>query len=148
MRDKFTTGLISGGLAGLISSITDLGFVHLLKFGTHRYIDFAGVFVFGRPPHIWWEVLFAQLVQVFFSAAMGVLFIFLLDRIKKENLMIKGICFGVGIWFVSYVVTLLFKVPYLKTMPPESSVEHYLAAIVYGISLVKTLNYFTKPERD
>ena len=143
LKDRFTKGSIAGFIGGIATTV--LGYLFsLVNFGTLRFADFAAILVYGRRAHGLIELLFGTIISWGFSAAAGIIFVYLLKVIGTKNLIYKGWFFGVSIWFFVYIVTELFKIPELETISFASAVANFLASSFYGIVMAKTYLYLEK----
>ncbi len=143
LKDRFTRGSIAGFIGGISTTLLGALFF-LIKFGTLRFADFAAVLVYGRKAHGLLELLFAIIIQWGFSAAAGIIFVFLLKVTGTKNLIYKGWFFGVGIWFFAYITTELFKIPELGMVSFTSAVSNFLVSSFYGIVMTGVLLYMEK----
>ncbi|HBG16921.1 MAG TPA: hypothetical protein DDW93_09095 [Firmicutes bacterium] len=144
MKDKYTSGLLAGLAGGIAATPVNLLLIYLFKIGSLRFVDFAGTFVFGHFPRGFWEFVVTYLVYLGFSATLGVVFTYLTSFAPNPRFLIKGIHFGAGIWFFSYAITLLFKIPRLKTVSLGSAVTNFLASMTYGLVVALTLQWLLK----
>ena len=135
LKDAFTKGFLAGAIANIPSVIVDLALVKGIGFGQTTYADFAAVLVYGHRPEGLFSFIFAQLVQWFFSALMGAVFAYWIESTHKAYLNFKGIVFGLTLWFLAYVLAIAYRLPTLSKVTLDSSIEHYIAAFIYGISL-------------
>lgn len=148
LQDKLTVGFIEGVIAGIVSSIADLLMVHGLKFGTIRFLDYAGVHIYGFKPVSLGEQLFAEFVQLIFTGLLGILFIYLIDKVKPANILFKGSLFGILTWFVVYVVNILYKIEPLKRITLPSTLENYIASVIFGLVLGLAYQRLSNPAPD
>lgn len=140
LRDRFTRGCMVGLAGGIATTL--IGYLFsLLKFGTLRFADFAAIFIYGREAKGLFEVLFAILIHWGFSAAAGIIFVYLLKAIKTMNLLLKGWVYGVSIWFTAYITTELFKIPEFATISFQNAVANFLTASLYGIVMAEAYLY-------
>lgn len=144
-KDRYSLGLISGLCGGLTSMIVNLILILLFKFGSLRFLDFAGVFILGRLPHGVGETILAQIAFLGFATTLGVIFTHLVS-LSRPYLLLKAIHFGMGTWFFSYAFTLLFKVPELANVSLSSALTNLLASAAYGLAMGLVLNHFRKGE--
>jgi hypothetical protein len=135
MKDKLTLGFIEGTIAGVVSSLSDLIMVDWIKFGKIRFLDFAGVHLFGFKPETLGEKMFAQVAEIFFTGLLGIIFVYWIDKVKRENILFKGFVFGNTIWFILYSINILYKIEPLKKLSLESSIENYLGSLIFGLVL-------------
>ncbi|NLY90884.1 MAG: hypothetical protein GX081_04660 [Firmicutes bacterium] len=132
IRDRYIMGLISGFCGGLVGAAINLVADLIFKTRILRYIDFSGVFVFGHFPRGIGETIFSILTFFGFAATLGVVFIYFVS-LSKPYLLLKAIHFALGIWFISYAITILFKVPELAYVTLAASFSNLLAAVAYGL---------------
>lgn len=76
-----------------------------------------------------------------FAGTLGVIFAYLISVLSDKYLLFKGLHFGIGVWFASYAVTLLFKVPELMDISLKSAVTNFLASFVYGLVIAVVLRW-------
>lgn len=133
--DRYIIGFIAGTIAGFIADLTSFILTHVFKFGKVGYEDFASVLVFGEKASTVGESIFAHLVQLFFSALLGVLFIYWIKRVTDQFLLFKGISFGLFVWFFAFSVVQLYKLQFLNKFDLETVLVNYFAAIIYGVVL-------------
>jgi len=143
-KEHYLPGLIAGTCGGVAATIVNLMLILLFKVGNLRFIDFAGVFIFAHPPASPGENLLAFLGYLGFSASLGVLFTYLVGFPPKPYLLLKAIHFGLGVWFCSYALTLLFKVPELAKISLGSAITNFLAAAVYGLVVGLVLRFLAE----
>lgn len=143
-KEHYLPGLVSGLCGGLAATIVNQALILLFNVGNLRFIDFAGVFIFGHPPETLGENLLAFFAFMGFSASLGVLFTYLSAIPPKPYLILKALHFGMGVWFFSYAVTLLFKVPELARFSLASALTNLLASAAYGLVLGLVLRFLTR----
>ena len=143
LKDRFTRGSIAGLIGGISTTVLGIFFA-LIKFGALRFSDFAAILVYGRKARVLLELLFATLIHWGFSAAAGIVFVYLIKAIGTKNLIYKGWFFGVSIWFFAYIITELFKIPELETISFTSAVSNFLVSSFYGIVTAGALLYMEK----
>jgi hypothetical protein len=134
-KDRYSLGVISGFVGGLAATVVNLVLILLLNYGELRFSDFAGVFIFGHPPQGFGENLLAFFAFLGFSATMGLIFTRGISLPPKPYLLLKAIHFGMGIWFFSYALSLLFKVPELERISLASALTNLFASMAYGLGL-------------
>lgn len=148
MGDKYANGLVSGLIGGVAAAATNLLLILVFKFGEVMFSDFAGVLVFGHLPKSFGENALAYLAYLGFAGILGVIFAYLIPILSFKYFLLKGIQFGIGVWFASYAITLLFKVPELSTISLESAVTNFLASFVYGLLMAIVLRWLINRTSD
>ena len=140
--DRFTRGFAAGVLAAIIQTIVGFTFYYL-NFTELLWQDFASVLIFGRKPHLFGERVFAELSVWFFSGLMGIVLAYLIGRfINSRNYLLKGFVFAETVWFSSFAITLLFKVPEFRIITFKTSVVNFILAAIWGLLLVEILHRF------
>jgi len=137
ITDRFTRGFIAGLIASIPVTIVNL--VSHYLFQTISYAHFAAIMIFGHTFESTLELLFAIGCVIFFEAGLGGIFAYLITGLTSKNLLFKGWIFGLAVWFISYVITLLFKVPGLAVLPLKSSCSNLISSSIYGLVLAYIL---------
>lgn len=141
LNDRFVQGLIAGICGGISSLAWGMFSRYVLRFTTMLYADFAAALVYGQKAANLPEKLFSHFVVFMFFGLDGILFAFLLKAINRKNLLLKGLFWGGLIWFISYVITLLFKVPGLLKVPFRTAVSQLIGGLIWGATTALVLNY-------
>lgn len=144
LKDRFTLGFI----AGVISFVPPFIWNHLSKFALGfsdlTFVDFASVLTYGEFSKNLSEYIFALIALIYWNGLLGVVFVFLLKKIESKNLAFKGWCFGISVWFFSYVITHLFQIPEFAEISLNTVISNAIGATLNGITLGYTLNYLHK----
>lgn len=135
--DRFTRGFAAGLVAGL--TILPLNFLSKMFFGALAYADFAGILIYGHKPHSLSEVLLACFGVIFFEALLGGIFAHLIIGVTSKNLYLKGWAFSCFIWFGSYAITLLYKVPEIMNISFISAFSNFISATIWGLVLANVI---------
>ena len=143
IEDRFTRGFLAGLTAGLAMNIFSLisltlGWVEL------TFLDWAGVFIFGRQHAGVPENAVALGGQLFFAAMNGVFFAYLLPALNSRSYFLKGLIFGLLIWLFSYAIAILFRVPFLSRLDLGTVTSNITGALIYGIVLALFLDWLEK----
>lgn len=146
--DRYTTGFMVGVIAGLIADAVSFILSNLLKMGKVSYEDFAAVLIYGSRASTVPEIIFAHLVQLFFSALVGALFVFWIRKVTDRFLIFKGICYGLFVWFFAFSVAQLYKLQFLSRLDLITVIQNYVAAITYGVVLGLTLRTLDKKPKQ
>lgn len=145
ITDRFTRGLLAGIIAGIITKAYDI-LAYYLNFSTFRWLDVAGIITYGRKPLSTVEAIFATLSTWFFHALLGVIFVYLIQRLfSSDNLFLKGWFYGVTCWFLIYALIIIFKVPEFSIIPLKTSVSNFIGASIWGLVLAAVLQRLEKP---
>lgn len=147
MNDRFMNGLVAGTVAGFIQGAVNSFMIFILHFGHLRFADFSGIIIYGTKPKGLSEFIFAGIAQLGYAGSVGIAFSFLLKYISKNYLWVKGIYFGLAMWFFAYAITLLYKVPGLVLIPFESAACNFISSVVYGLTLAWAINKLERLEK-
>lgn len=135
--DRFTRGFISGLLGGVL--IFPLNMFSKLLFDTLAFSDFAGVIIFGHKPISIPEFILATCGVFFFEAFLGGVFAHLITGVQSKNLYLKAWVFSCLVWFGSYAISILFKVPELANIPFKTALSNFIDATIWGLFLAYSL---------
>jgi hypothetical protein len=143
MKDRVVAGFISGLAAGVAMNAVDW-ISYVLKLYDERLLDWAAVVTFGRLPNNLAEVIFAQAGQIVFSGFLGILFAFIIPKLRSGNYLIKGWIYGVVVNQSLYAFAIAFKLPDLTVHTFYATVSHLISASVYGLVLTYTFKRLIK----
>ncbi|MTI61053.1 MAG: hypothetical protein FH762_13960 [Firmicutes bacterium] len=131
--DRFTRGFVAGVLAAIIQSI--IGFVlFYLNLTELRWQNFASVLIYGREPLLFGERVFAELSVWFFSGLMGIIFAYIISKITgSRDYLLKGFVFAETVWFSTFAITLLYKVPEFKIITLKTSIANFVLSAIWGL---------------
>ncbi|PKM80533.1 MAG: hypothetical protein CVU89_13355 [Firmicutes bacterium HGW-Firmicutes-14] len=144
IKDRLTRGLLAGLSAGIVTKIYDLLAFHY-GISTLRWLDFAGIMIYGRKPVALGEQVFATFGTWFFHALLGIIFVFLIQRVfSSDNLLLKGWFYSISWWFIIYAVFQLFKVPELASIPLKTALSSFVGASIWGLLLALALHWLDR----
>jgi hypothetical protein len=146
MKDRYTIGFMIGTIAGALADLSSFLLTRVLKIGKIGYEDFAAVLVYSTKAKTIGELIFAHLVQLFFSALLGVLFVFLIKNITSKYLFLKAISFGLFVWLFAFSTAQLYKLPELYKVDLKTALVNYIAAIVFGLVIAIIYRCLSKQE--
>jgi len=142
LNDRFTIGLITGLIGAIPITVFNLSMNYY--FQTLRYLDFAAIFIYGHTSKTVFETLFAFAIAYLFLAFLGAIFAYIITGLTSKNLLIKGWVYGVFIWFSTYALTLLFRVPQLLDISLTSAISNFIGASIWGLSMAYSLLWLNK----
>lgn len=129
--DKYTIGIVSG-IIGWITTFLWNYPANKLGLSDLKYSDFVAVLIYGHFAKYTLEEIFALGTTIMWFAALGVLFSYITGN---KHLTLKGLGFGVGVWFASYTITLLFKIPELTDISLGTAFSNLVGSLIYGLTL-------------
>lgn len=140
MKDRFVNGLIGGTIAGVAMNMVNYA-AFWLKIISIRYLDWAGILMYGVKPATLREMIFAQVVQLLFSAFVGSVFAYWYYGVSSRYYLTKGLIFGVISWFFMYAAAIIARLPYLTVISFETSLTNFAGSVVYGLVIAETLRH-------
>lgn len=140
MGDRFTRGLVAGIVAGVIPFVINWG-AFALNFSTLRWSEFMGLFIFGSKPAGTGETIFAIVAQFILLGVFGVVFAFLIQLFSRVNYWLKGLTYGIIIWFFVFFIVHLFEIPEFARIPLNTAITNAIAGLLWGLTLSTLLNW-------
>lgn len=139
MGDRLTLGFIAGVLSGILMNL-ESHLSYSLQLNTLRYVDWAGITLFGHlPPFETGEIIWAQIAHLFFTGILGIIFIYLIPYVTNKNLLLKGWIYGVLLWFVINAVDpVILELEGIPVTPLRTSVSNFTGASIFGLALAWT----------
>lgn len=144
LKDRLTRGFLAGVIGGVVAFPWGLISKYILKSADILYNDFAAIHIYGKRPDVLVEMMFAQLAVFGLFGVCGILFVYLIPYVTSRNLVFKGLIWGATIWFTTYAITTLFKVPGLERITMINSISNLIGALIWGGALAIVLNYLDK----
>lgn len=144
MSDRLTRGFIAGILAGIIMNIESYA-TFAPNLNTLRFVDWAGVIIFGhQPPFSVGELVFAQICQLFITGVSGIIFVYLIPCVTSKNLILKGWIFGVLMWLIIYIADIiLLEMEGITELTLPGAISDFVGASIYGLVLAWLIKRFT-----
>jgi len=140
IKDRLTRGFVAGLVGGVAMNVVSLA-SYYLNLGELRYLDWAGIMMYGFRPHNFLSAAFAQVIQILQVGILGAVFAYLLPLTTSRNYLLKGWLYGTALWFGFNGLTLLFKLgPKIPVHLATAAVD-FVGASVYGLVLAHTLHW-------
>lgn len=137
LKDRFTLGFYSGVIAGLIMNALNLISYYVLNIATLRYLDFMAILLYGNKPMNAFDSILALIVHLGFTGMLGVVYVYIVPLIGTQNQMLKGLTFGLSVFFIAYLITTLFNMNGLTITPPYTAASNIITGSIYGLVLAK-----------
>lgn len=147
LEDKLTRGYIAGFIGGIAMNIVDhLSFA--LDISELRLLEWAAVFIHGHKTVNIIQVVFAQFAQLAFSGFGGIIFVFFIEQVTDNNHLFKGWLYGAFLWFAVHGIIVLYKINELIPIEEGTGLTYLVAASVYGLILILSLQWLNKKVED
>jgi uncharacterized membrane protein YagU involved in acid resistance len=118
--------------------------LNILNWEIIRFIDWAGIIIFGDLPRSHIEGFVAFLAQLGLLGTLGIVFAFLIPLISGRVYLFKGVVYGVVIGFVFYAIPTLFQMPILKETSLATVVSNFTGGTIWGLVMAKVLQMLDK----
>jgi hypothetical protein len=151
-EDTLFRGVISGLSAGLLKDIINviLFVPGIIQTGFWNY---TSIVAFNKTPQSAIEFAIAIILELIFSAFLGVIFIILVNNLKTKHYVIFGLFYGSLVWFFIKTMILTFNITKLE-QPAQSIANplvHLGLSMVFGLILAiidHQLRQNSKPSRN
>lgn len=129
IKDRLIRGFAAGVLGGAVMAFFDQASVRL---GISRlsYSQWAAVYTLGYLPSNFLEGMLGQIGHLMFAGFNGLLFAWIVPH--KNQTVIKGVLWGLFIWFFANSVSVIFKTDLLVPKSVGTTMTDFVTAIVYG----------------
>lgn len=134
-EDTFFRGAFCGAVAGVLKDIVDLIF-YFFNAEQIFFWSFASVAAFDQLPKGLYITITAFILEIIFSAFLGVVFVLIVLKIKTRYYLLLGTFYGSMVWFFIRAVIVSYKIPELK-QPPTAirPVITWILSMIFGVTL-------------
>lgn len=129
IRDHLLRGFAAGVLAGAVMAVIDQVSV-FLGISTLAYSQWAAVYTLGYLPNNFLEGMVGHVGHLMFAGFNGLLFAWIVPH--EKHAVIKGILWGLFIWFFANSASVLYKTELLLPKAVGTAMTDFLTAIIYG----------------
>ena len=133
--------LIAGAIAGISASVVQNIYGQVVKglgITDRAFLDFAEVALLSRTYGGFFGIVAGIISHLAFGMLLGVLFVYLLQITSSNYLFLKGLGFGIGIWFFSLSLGTMFNFPTFTEVPPVAALVMLVGALLWGTVAVFT----------
>jgi uncharacterized membrane protein len=142
--DRFFRGFIAGFVGGIAMNLWTLVALNVLNWEIIRFVDWAGVIVFGDLPRNHIQGVIALALQFLWVGTLGIIFAFLIPQVTSQAYLLKGLLFGVTVGFIIYAIPTLFQMPILAEHSTATVVSNHIGGAIWGVVMSKTLHLLDK----
>ena len=144
--DRFHRGLVAGIVAGLAMNLWTLLPLFILNWEVLRFIDWAGIVIFGDLPRSHLQGLFALVMQLLWTGLLGVGFAYLIPQVTSRGYLIKAAFYGIIVGFVTYAIPTLFQMPFLAQHSFATVISNHIGGLIWGVVMGLTLRWLDARE--
>lgn len=148
MNERFTNGIIGGAIAGILKNIPNAIFHNWLKLIELSFWDYSAAAAFFRHPRNIGEQLYVFIYEIFFCVLLGIIYVYLKEKIQTEHYLIRGAVYGILIWFLVHTVILAYQIQQLIKTDLATSLVNSLCSLVYGVLLAWILHYLEEKRQS
>jgi hypothetical protein len=142
--DRFFRGFTAGVVGGLAMNLWTLFAVTVLNWEIIRFIDWAGIIIFGDLPANLMQGLFALLMHLLWVGVLGIGFAFLVPHVTSQGYLLKGMIYGVVLGFIIYAIPTVLQMPILKEASMATVFSNHTGGAIWGLVMSKTLHLLDK----
>jgi len=143
--DKVSKGFFAGILASIPINILNL-VAYLTDLTTMLFLDWAGIFLFGRLTGTVGEQIVGQLGQIMFCGFVGIGFNHFVSYRWRMNYLFKGWLFSMAIWGSIFGISAAFRLPHLSRLPFKTVLTNLILTSVFGLILPEILRWLNTRE--
>lgn len=144
MAEKLIRSFVAGVLGGIVKDILDFISYYVLHFTNYRYLDFAAQILYGNEPKFWWDLTFAQIIELIFCGLVGILYNTVIPKNTNRNYLIKGWLYGVTVWLFLCTMGMIYRIPYFSNPPWQTTNSDFITSSIYGVVLAWSLRLLDK----
>lgn len=142
--DRFFRGLTAGIVGGIAMNLWSAFAVSILDLKIRRFIDWAGVILYGDLPRTHFQGLFALIIQLLWVGLLGIIFAYLISYTTSRGYLLKGAYYGVVIGLIIYAIPALFRTPYLTLHSTATVLSNHTGGLIWGLTMAQTLRWLDK----
>ncbi len=140
--DKVSKGFWAGLVTSIPINVLNL-IAYYSDFTTMLFLNWAGIFLFGRLTRSVGEQIVGQLGQIMFCGFVGIGFNYFVSYKSRMNYIFKGWLFSVAIWGSIFGISVAFRFPYLSRLPFKTVLTNLILTSIFGMILPEILRWFT-----
>ncbi len=131
-------------IGGVAMNLWTLIAVSILNLKVIRFIDWAGVMLYGDLPSSHIEGATALVMHLMWAGFLGVVFAFAIPQITSRGHLLKGVVYGVVVGFLTYALPKLFQMPILDKVELPTVLSNLVGGIIWGLTLAQTLQWLDR----
>lgn len=142
--DAMTKGIIAGIAAAIVQNIYAL-ITRAAGYNVMTYADYARATLFERQYSGSFAQFLGYIGHFTWDILLGVIFVYLVKSTSDKFLVVKGIAYGVVVWYMVKGAPTFFRLPAFLSISPESMFFFFIGSIMFGLTISFTLRYLDKP---
>ncbi len=142
--DRYFRGLLAGIIGGIAMNLWSLVAVFGLQWEIIRFVDWAGIFLFGDLPRSHLQGVMSLVMHLVFVGFLGVAFAFLIPQVTSRGYQLKGLTFGVITGFFIYAIPTMLQMPILAEHSTATVTSNTVGGIIWGLTMAQALRYLDR----
>ena len=146
MEDRLVVGGIAGLIGAALQNIYSFA-VKGLNLAEHTYSDFATTVltnsVYSDPVGL----LAGFIAYLSVGVILGVFFVYLIAATSSDYLYLKGLLYGLALWFILTGFGTIFGLTTFRNLTPVSALSILVGGLIFGIvtsHIIKILEHKTE----
>lgn len=148
MDERFINGIIGGAIAGFLKNILNAIFHNWLKLTKLSFWDYSAAVTLFRHPGNIGEQFYAFTYEIFFCVLLGIIYVYLKEKIRTGHYLIRGAVYGILIWFSVHAVILAYQIQQLIKTDLATSLVNSLCSLFYGVLLAWIIHYLEEKRQS
>lgn len=136
--DRFTRGIFAGTV-GAVAQNLYIYLAHLLGFTSLHYEDYAEMLIFLKLQKGAFPTVMGLIGHFIWDIFLGIIFVYIIKSSSSRFYLVKGVVYGILIWFFVKVVMTLFRMPIFSSPSTRSTLIFLIGAVFYGLVIAYVL---------
>lgn len=141
LTDRFARGLVAGFVASLCQTALNLFAYFVIHVPGGRYYNFGTSMILGKKSSTLFEAVFGQIVQIGFATGAAVIFAYVILGINSKNHLIKGVLWGLCVWFLAYSTIVYFHIATNMRINVYSATSNAITSALWGVLMAAILRW-------
>ncbi len=142
--DRFFRGMAAGMIGGIAMNLWSLVPLFVLQWEIIRFIDWAGILIFGDLPRSHLQGAFSLGMHILWVGLLGVAFAFLIPQVTSRGYLLKGAFIGVLFGFIFYALPTLFQMPILAEHSFATVTANHIGGLIWGLTTAQSLRWLDR----
>lgn len=133
--DRTFKGLIAGTISAVFMNAINLIFFYIFNLTKVRFLDWASIIMLGSKATTLPAAIYALIIHIFWTGALGIIFSYLLPEITSQGYLIKGGLYAFLLTFIFRAIVKLYNISFLSPISFQTSLTNTTSAFLWGITL-------------
>jgi hypothetical protein len=143
IRDWMVSGAIAGVMGGICQNIY-AGLLNIWGMPGSYYIEYGKVLLFARNPSGLLPDGLGLLAHFAWDIILAIVFVCIIQQTSQRYFLLKGLLYGMIVWFLIRAGATLFKIPIINQDLPHTIALFFIGSLLFGVVIVNTLRFLQK----